>query len=423
MRPHRSSARFCRRVCLRNKHIPQCHPRVQPPTLLPVALFFLDPHALVTTIPISAHIPSLSPPRFPCLNVHSLTLHPLHALEIPPFSPTIFHQMEISLLLSAAQAAPAPAATVATATTVAPPPAPNSAALSPPPPQPVPSPRYLISSPVSHHNGSRTSDLLHDDFATTTNDQHSVLARPQTAAPMPFSLGLPQGRIEKKPNKPFRCTVEGCDATFGQKGSLTRHVKSRHEKLRPHSCDVCQKSFSALWTLRVHQRNVHLKSKPHKCHLCDKSFGELFNKSKHIAIVHEGKRPFSCPICSRAFGYKGDMRKHVLELHEQSGRPFQCMVPSCGVKFARKRYLRRHENLSHKGNAAILQRDHASSPETSPNFSYSLTGQRPSLFYLEGTSVPKTVTEAGKKENEFSQKTAMPITDVRQAPLSLPQRY
>ena len=42
------------------------------------------------------------------------------------------------------------------------------------------------------------------------------------------------------------------------------------------------------------------------------------------------------------------MRKHVMELHVQDGRPFQCPVPSCGVKFARLRYLRRHQNLSHR---------------------------------------------------------------------------
>ena len=43
------------------------------------------------------------------------------------------------------------------------------------------------------------------------------------------------------------------------------------------------------------------------------------------------------------------MRKHVMELHVQDGRPFKCTVPSCGVKFARLRYLRRHQNLSHRG--------------------------------------------------------------------------
>lgn len=188
---------------------------------------------------------------------------------------------------------------------------------------------------------------------------------PPPSKPEPQPVALPsfsrltgsQPDIEKKILKPYKCMLPGCNATFGQKGSLTRHVKSRHEKLRPHKCEQCRKSFSALWTLRVHQRNVHLKAKPHKCHLCDKSFGELFNKSKHVAIVHEGKRPFSCPICSRAFGYKGDMRKHVLELHEQTGRPYQCKIPTCGVKFARKRYLKRHENLSHKGNPLLASRD------------------------------------------------------------------
>lgn len=200
-----------------------------------------------------------------------------------------------------------------------------------------------------------------------------------------------QGRVDKHANKPFKCVYEGCDASFGQKGSLTRHIRSRHEKLRPHCCRICQKSFSALWTLRVHQRNVHLKSKPHKCHLCDKSFGELFNKSKHIAIVHEGKRPFACPICSRAFGYKGDMRKHVLELHQQAGRPFQCIIPSCGVKFARKRYLRRHENLSHKAHPLLMNRRSPSPPPQTPPPSVShsfATTAKPSLLCLAKPILP-----------------------------------
>lgn len=51
------------------------------------------------------------------------------------------------------------------------------------------------------------------------------------------------------------------------------------------------------------------------------------------------------------------MRKHVQELHQQEGRPFQCIVPSCGVKFARRRYLRRHENLSHKEHPLLVERD------------------------------------------------------------------
>lgn len=229
---------------------------------------------------------------------------------------------------------------------------------------------------LHQQNQSIASKLMYQPTAATTTtvttsstsgaELNQLTLTSSTPSPTSSAPHPQYPKIKPAIHKPFRCTYPDCDATFGQKGSLTRHVRSRHERLRPHTCDICRKSFSALWTLRVHQRNVHLKSKPHKCHLCDKSFGELFNKSKHIAIVHEGKRPFSCPICSRAFGYKGDMRKHVLELHQQSGRPFQCIVPSCGVKFARKRYLRRHENLSHKGHPLLANRDRSPSPPVVP---------------------------------------------------------
>lgn len=270
-------------------------------------------------------------------------------------------------------------------------------------------PDYLVSSPVSQQHDDPPIPPIPDDMSSFPQQPHVLSASPpsSTLTRLPnrhpnFSLRAEQGRVDKKTNKPFRCSIEGCDATFGQKGSLTRHIRSRHEKLRPHSCDLCQKSFSALWTLRVHQRNVHLKSKPHKCHLCDKSFGELFNKSKHIAIVHEGKRPFSCPICSRAFGYKGDMRKHVLELHEQSGRPFQCMVPSCGVKFARKRYLRRHENLTHKGNMLWSNRQFSPVTQTPSNISYLHPGQSQTILHLGNPPGQRIFTGNGESVGNVS---------------------
>lgn len=81
------------------------------------------------------------------------------------------------------------------------------------------------------------------------------------------------------------------------------------------------------------------------------------------------------------------MRKHVLELHEQSGRPFQCMVPSCGVKFARKRYLRRHENLSHKRMPARVEGKDIT--VGSPTHVMDSPVQRPNTLYL-GATGPST---------------------------------
>lgn len=291
--------------------------------------------------------------------------------------------MEISLLLSAAQSAPCEI------------------------PEKAPQEYRFISNRSPRCDGIIAGALdKFDGLSPTQSGTSSSTTLPRLQDPTYYhSLRAEGGRVAKKGNKPFRCSIEGCGATFGQKGSLTRHVKSRHEKLRPHLCDLCQKRFSALWTLRVHRRNVHLKSKPHKCHLCDKAFGELFNKSKHIAIVHEGKRPFSCPICSRAFGYKGDMRKHVLELHEQPGRPFQCMFPSCGVKFARKRYLRRHENLSHKGNA---------SPGTQGEFTTFSASQSVPYTYPSRLSVSLPHENTLKEEKKPIAVDPLDVRDLRQ---------
>lgn len=111
------------------------------------------------------------------------------------------------------------------------------------------------------------------------------------------------------------------------------------------------------------------------------------------------------------------MRKHVLELHEQSGRPFQCMVPSCGVKFARKRYLRRHENLSHKGNVALGSREMPSSPETSPNMSYespgvsALSTQRPTSFYLGKPAGQSSVPSRGHSGHGDANRRAQQYAD------------
>lgn len=187
---------------------------------------------------------------------------------------------------------------------------------------------------------------------------HRTLAAPSPAVPPERILSAPQpptlpaalptiGKDGKL--KRFLCPFPACAVRFGQKGSLTRHIRSRHEQRRPHACNRCEKSFSEKWTLDVHVRNVHLKQQPHACATCGKCFGERWNLQKHINVVHKRIKPFRCGVCDRAFGYKGDMRKHVNELHRTPGRPFRCEEPGCGVNFARLRYLRRHQNTAHRG--------------------------------------------------------------------------
>ena len=202
-----------------------------------------------------------------------------------------------------------------------------------PPPQPLPP--------------SSAATTITTQSTISTTPPLRLAAPPLQLAPTPQPTPLTPTASNTNVKK-YVCLEPGCGSEFGQKGSLTRHQKSRHEGRRPHACSQCSKRFSEKWTLNVHERNVHQKRKPHACPQCSKRFGERWNLRKHVNVVHRNIKPYACPQCGRAFGYKGDMRKHVMELHVQDGRPFQCPVPSCGVKFARLRYLRRHQNLSHR---------------------------------------------------------------------------
>lgn len=115
-----------------------------------------------------------------------------------------------------------------------------------------------------------------------------------------FLGGSPQSipgyaRLVKPITKPpapkrFQCTRPNCGARFSQKGSLTRHVRARHDRLRPHFCRLCPKAFSEKWTLTVHVRNVHKRVTPHACGLCGARFGEHWNLRKHFDAVHKEVR-------------------------------------------------------------------------------------------------------------------------------------
>lgn len=228
----------------------------------------------------------------------------------------------------------------------------------------LPEPHLASSSPTPYASSSpsaRAAIFRQAHYPPTTRftlPVRSTLASPPTRTPTRPSPPTPHpstllgalptiGKDGKL--KRFLCPFPACAVRFGQKGSLTRHIRSRHEHRRPHACGHCTKSFSEKWTLDVHVRNVHLKQQPHACATCGKCFGERWNLQKHINVVHKRIKPFRCGICDRAFGYKGDMRKHVNELHRTPGRPFRCEEPGCGVNFARLRYLRRHQNTAHQG--------------------------------------------------------------------------
>ena len=71
-----------------------------------------------------------------------------------------------------------------------------------------------------------------------------------------------------------------------QQKNLTVHHESVHEGKKPNKCIICTAN------LNKHISTVHKGRKAFECNICDTSFGEKGTLKRHIAIVHEEKKPF-----------------------------------------------------------------------------------------------------------------------------------
>ena len=89
-----------------------------------------------------------------------------------------------------------------------------------------------------------------------------------------------------------------CDYSCSIKGSLKRHIRSVHEKKKPHKCSLCHYSCSNKGSLKRHIESVHEKKKPHKCSLCDYSCSQKAHLKRHIESVHEKKKVHKCSLCN-----------------------------------------------------------------------------------------------------------------------------
>ena len=65
--------------------------------------------------------------------------------------------------------------------------------------------------------------------------------------------------------KPFSCPIESCKTTFISKTSQKLHIEAVHEGIKPHVCTICDAKFGQKGSLTNHIKSVHenvLKFKP-----------------------------------------------------------------------------------------------------------------------------------------------------------------
>ena len=74
-------------------------------------------------------------------------------------------------------------------------------------------------------------------------------------------------------------------------------------------CDICNKLFSNKSSLTKHIKSVHEKIK-FKCEICDKEFSQEDNLQRHKKAVHSKNIEFKCVVCERKFSRKDNLLAH-----------------------------------------------------------------------------------------------------------------
>ena len=161
-------------------------------------------------------------------------------------------------------------------------------------------------------------------------------------------LGLSAAMARSRSPRRFQCEHEGCGKSFRTNSDLVRHVRTVHEGLKPHICDICAVGFGRRESLAAHKQAVHECLKPHKCDVCQACFAKKRTLVDHKRCVHEGARLYACDLCDAMFGLKHILDDHKRCVHEGL-RPFECDV--CQVSFGLKSTLGRHKRFVHSTKA------------------------------------------------------------------------
>ena len=118
-------------------------------------------------------------------------------------------------------------------------------------------------------------------------------------------------------NTPF---CDTCKKSFGNKSSLTLHVKSIHQRIFIHNCTICDYKTNSKQQFQSHIKGYGSKEeqklqKTHKCPNCEKDFftNALLKKHLNADTCQIAKKNFECDHCrpSRWFISNPSLVRHI----------------------------------------------------------------------------------------------------------------
>ena len=142
--------------------------------------------------------------------------------------------------------------------------------------------------------------------------------------------------VEVEKHKKFSCNY--CDKAFSQSGTLNRHVKTLHMRVKG---DMQNSNSNQIETDVIHFEDSHFTAvtenpvldnlymgqimeeeaeptKTFKCYHCEKSFSQSGTLNRHIKSVHEGIR-YQCDYCDYAGTTTTCLKRHLANRHPDHG--------------------------------------------------------------------------------------------------------
>lgn len=141
--------------------------------------------------------------------------------------------------------------------------------------------------------------------------------------------------------KPFECTIDGCESRFARRDYLTKHIRS-HNNERQHECKECKMKFVRKSSLNGHIKSKHSSIKKYKCLTdgCNMTFSLKYGLTFHVKSCHSDEREYKCHVCGSEFVQKSHLEQHMT-IHSDK-RAFKCQIDGCLSSFKRSYSLRKH---------------------------------------------------------------------------------
>ena len=121
---------------------------------------------------------------------------------------------------------------------------------------------------------------------------------------------------------------------------------SSADEMAMHYCLYCEAKFKKYNQAITHYDKAHSLEAALACDMCDDTFRDMYTCVKHKHVAHgQFDVNFQCYLCKEVLYSRFRLGTHIKESHKAQYE--ECMCRACGMKFAAKYYLTKHQEESH----------------------------------------------------------------------------